>query len=305
MEPIQILWLNRSFTPSGAGVKSHTHSYYHLFIVSNGRLVFTAGDQTLSIEKGTAILVPKGMRHSYLNAEAETVEGIEIKFTIQDPSTDAKLSKAKEAPLSHDEAISLLGERVMSEYTKYGIAADDFAKTLLHAMLKLFLSASPDAVPQRISFFDLDGSSDLTKNVVRYLESHYRESFSLEALAEALSFNKSYLCTAFKKDTKITITDCLNLIRIRHAAELISYSESSMADVAKEAGFGSASHFNHVFRQYIGTTPSEVRKAYPNHILVESDRTNEKKEFHPNRMLYNVLAGKMITPEAVALREDL
>ncbi len=297
METIQILWLNRSFTPENTGVKPHTHPYYHFFVMTEGTLSVTVEGVTSEVSKGSSLLVPKMAEHSYLNHSSETAECIEIKFTLQNPGLESRLTDGKQAVVTSDPAVVILSEKLTEEYSSLGALADEAAKSYLNAILQIM--TRPNRIKsEKETYIDVTGCSELTKEVVSYLEAHYAEQFSLEELAKALSFNKAYLCTAFKKDMKVTIADCLNLIRIRQAARMISYSELSIGDVAKACGFGTSSHFNHVFQHYIGTTPSAVRKAYPNHILLESEEKNKSKTFHPGRMLYNVLAGKMITPES-------
>lgn len=295
MKSIQILWMNRSFTPKGTGVKTHTHPYYHFFLMQRGSLSFTVSDRTFTASRGVAILVPKEAPHSYLNVEEETAECVEIKFTLQDPGLEARLAEVKGAALTDDPAVALLGGKMAEEYSEFGAFGDEAAQAYLNAILQILTR------PYRVNsgsgdLIDVAGCSELTKAVAAYLEAHYKEPFSLDKLARALSFNKAYLCTAFKKDMKITIAECLNLIRVRRAAQMISYSELPLGEVAQECGFGTASHFNHVFQHTIGIKPSAVRKAYPNHILLGPAAKREEKEGNPERVLYNVLAGKMIVP---------
>ena len=296
MEAMQILWLNRSFTPEKTGVKTHTHPYYHFFIMTEGVLRIVVEDESYEVPKGSSFLVPKQAHHSYLNHEAETAQCLEIKFTLQNPSLESRLTDGKKPVITSDPAVVILGEKLTEEYASLGSLADEAAKSYMNAILQIMTRPNRIKTGKETSI-DVTGCSELTKQVVSYLEAHYAEPFSLEELANALSFNKAYLCTAFKKDTKVTIADCLNLIRIRQAARMISYSELSIGEVAVSCGFGTASHFNHVFQHFIGTTPSAVRKAYPNHILLEAENRGHSKTSYPGRMLYNVLAGKMITPE--------
>ncbi|MBR5739125.1 MAG: AraC family transcriptional regulator [Lachnospiraceae bacterium] len=299
MESIQILWLNRSFTPKGTGVKTHTHPYYHFFVMTEGTLTVTVEDETYEVSKGSSLLVPKQAEHSYLNHSTETAGCLEIKFTLQNPGLESRLTDGKHAAVVSDPAVVILSEKLTEELASLGALADEAAKSYLNAILQIM--TRPNRIKsEKETYIDVTGCSELTKQVVSYLEAHYQSPCSLEDLSKALSFNKAYLCTAFKKDMKVTIADCLNLIRIRQAAKMISYSELSIGEVAKACGFGTASHFNHVFQHYIGTTPSAVRKAYPNHILLESEEKDRSKTFHPGRMLYNVLAGKMITPESAS-----
>ena len=293
MQTIQILWMNKSFTPEGTGVKTHTHPYYHFFLMTKGALGIKVGEQTFEVREGSSLLVPKDAPHSYLNYEKTTAECVEIKFTLQDPGLETRLSEEKGAVLTDDPAVTLLGVKTAEEYSSLGALGDEAARAYLNAILQI-MTRRYRVTSGKEGLIDVAGFSELTKDVVAYLEAHYGEPFSLDKLALALSYNKAYLCTAFKKDMKVTIAECLNLIRVRHAAQMISYSELPIGEVAQACGFGTASHFNHVFQHTVGIKPTAVRKAYPNHLLLGPSGRREEKETYPERMLYNVLAGKMI-----------
>jgi len=153
--------------------------------------------------------------------------------------------------------------------------------------------------PGQFLYMDASGYGVLAQQVIHYLEAHYAEDISLDTLAGELDYNKSYLCVAFKKDTNRTIWDCLNMIRIRRAAELIVYSDHSLNRVAQLCGFSSVPTFNRVFLKYVGATPGQCRRAYPGDILVGPQNTD------PNLFMYSVLARKMVTPEMVEAFNDV
>ena len=125
----------------------------------------------------------------------------------------------------------------------------------------------------------------------------------MDSLAQAMNHNKSYLCVAFKKDTQLTILDCLNTIRIRRAAELIVYSEYNLTQVADACGFASVSHFNRVFLKYVGITPGQCRRAYPVDILIHPENSNEIER--ANNFMYSVLAQKLISPQMIKKLDSL
>lgn len=293
MDSVQILWVNRSFTPCSSGVKPHDHPYYHMFVIISGSLDLTVRDTLLHLKKGDCVVVPRDSRHSYINSGDQLVEALEVKFTIKSKSLAAELDRLG-LPFSDNALICPLIDTLTHEYESLGSAANEAAKSYLLASLRLITAEDRRLRKDALSFLEFPEASELTHKIIGWLEDHYHDPFSLEKMAEDLSFNKTYLCAAFKKDTDMTILDCLNLIRIRKAAGLISYSEHSIAHVAEMCGFGSASTFNHVFQKYVGTTPLQVRKAFPNGILFDQTSEGYGKLNDPNRYLFNALAGKRI-----------
>lgn len=92
-----------------------------------------------------------------------------------------------------------------------------------------------------------------------YIEKHYKEKFSLQAMASELFVNGSYLLRVFKKYTGFTPLAYHNHMRCEHAKELLAASDLSVSGVGKSVGFVSPAHFSHVFRKETGCTPTEYR----------------------------------------------
>ena len=107
-----------------------------------------------------------------------------------------------------------------------------------------------------------------------------------------MGVTKNYLCNAFKSNTGITIVDCLNMIRIRKAAEQIVYSDLPLAQVAQMCGYVSVSHFNRVFMRYVGMPPGQCRRAYAYDVTGEDTLV-------PGGFISSVLTGRPITPEII------
>lgn len=295
MERVQIIWVARSYTgPSGA-VKAHKHSYYHMFYICSGTIRITVAGKLHELGQGACILVPKDTEHCYTNIGSESLEYLEVKFSCLSPSLDDRLMEL--GPVISQELVAgEMTERIVQEYEDHNTASDEAATHYLMALLYALTARNRAARQTEFRYIDATHCKPLIQQVVRYLEEHFAENFSLDTVAQTVGRNKSYLCTVFLKETGTTILDCLNTIRVRHAAELIAYSDYSLTDVSTMCGFASTSHFSRIFVKYAGVTPGQCRKAYPDNILVSAESWVESdKVRHPNRFIYNALAHKRIT----------
>ena len=297
MERLQILWIAKSYTLPKAGVKGHCHPYYHMFYISAGEGRFVVDGDVYMLSSGQCLLVPRNAEHAYTNEGDITLEYQEIKFSLAQTAMESRLQSLG-VVISREEMVGKLFERIIQEYSDIGGQADDAAASYLMALLNILTAPSRMESKREFRYFDASSYSDLSKQIVHYLEKNYAKELSLDDLAVALGYNKSYLCVAFKKDTHSTILDCLNMIRIRRAAELIVYSDHSLAHVAAMCGFASDSHFNRVFVKYVGTTPGQCRRAYPVNIVFEPKQSAAPTD-RPSRFMYSVLAQKRITPQMI------
>ena len=107
---------------------------------------------------------------------------------------------------------------------------------------------------QPVSFPDQRGSLTCSDNVIRYIDEHYMENITLEALSARCFLNKSYLCRLFKRETGFHIHDYLTYRRISRAMELLQAGES-VSRAAQRTGFSSDTFFIRVFRQHLNMTP--------------------------------------------------
>jgi len=297
MERLQILWIGKSYALPKAGVKAHRHPYYHMFYISEGQGRFIVDNTTHILSAGQCLLVPRNTEHAYINENDTFFKYLEIKFSLSHPSLDSRL-QGLGTIISNDEMAGMLFERIIQDYADIHGQADEAAAAYLNALLNILISPFRTEMKREFRYFDASSYSALSKQIIHYLEKNYAKELSLDALAEALQYNKSYLCVAFKKDTHSTILDCLNMIRIRRAAELIVYSDHSLAHVAAMCGFASDSHFNRVFVKYVGITPGQCRRAYPANIVYEPKQAIQPTD-RPSRFMYNVLAQKCITPQMI------
>ena len=299
MQHLQLLWVARSLLQPDSGVKSHAHPYYHLFYIQAGDFCFTVGGEAYRLTAGQTLLVPPQIDHGYVNETGAAGEYLEVKF--------ARSATGGESPVQicDDPLAGMLCSRILQEYSDLGKLADSSAVAYLQALLTTLQKDSRyREKPQQFLYLDASRFSPLSRRIVHYLEAHCDEELSLDALAAAMDYNKSYLCAAFKKDTGLTILDCQNMIRIRRAAELIVYSDHSLVQVSQLCGFSSVSHFNRVFLKYAGITPGQARRAYPADILFGSHRPADKTNSQSDQFMYSVLAQKRVTPEMTRTLEE-
>ena len=99
----------------------------------------------------------------------------------------------------------------------------------------------------------------MIRNTLVYLQEHYKERLTVDSIADALHFSKSYLSHSFKEITHTSLISYINLIRCQTARVLI-LEGASVAEAAAECGFSEISYFTRVFKKTLGVLPSEVKE---------------------------------------------
>jgi AraC-like DNA-binding protein len=99
-------------------------------------------------------------------------------------------------------------------------------------------------------------------SVASYIHAHYQDDLSLEGLAQQFGISTSYLSHRFKAVTGFSVTDYVQMTRIRNAQALLINTNIPITEISEPCGFNCFSQFNRVFRKHIGMSPSTYRKKY-------------------------------------------
>jgi hypothetical protein len=86
-------------------------------------------------------------------------------------------------------------------------------------------------------------------------------TLSLQQASEELEINPSYISREFSKYfDNLSFGEYIRKLRIEKAVSLINTTTSSLTEIAYLTGFSDQSHFNRIFKQHMGCSPSVYRK---------------------------------------------
>lgn len=101
--------------------------------------------------------------------------------------------------------------------------------------------------------------NDRMNKVYDYIRKHFKEHISLDEIADEVSMTPPAFARYFKKISRKTFTKFLNEYRVVHASKLLAETSQSITDVSFESGFNNFSHFNKMFKEFTGKSPSAYR----------------------------------------------
>jgi TolB-like protein/AraC-like DNA-binding protein/Tfp pilus assembly protein PilF len=86
------------------------------------------------------------------------------------------------------------------------------------------------------------------------------EQFGVSELADAMNMSRSNLLRKVKKESKLSVSQLINQVRLKRAMEMLRTSALNVSEVSHKVGFNSTSYFIKCFREYYGYPPGEVGK---------------------------------------------
>ncbi len=115
----------------------------------------------------------------------------------------------------------------------------------------------------RLSFLESVHEKKPIQAARDYIELNYAKNLKVADIAARVAMSESHFGHLFKRETGVTPIRYLNRVRIGRAIELLASDRRSIAEIAFRCGFANLTHFNRVFRQLTGKTPSDYRRARP------------------------------------------
>jgi AraC family transcriptional regulator len=103
------------------------------------------------------------------------------------------------------------------------------------------------------------------------IRERFTDPVGLEVIAQAVQVHPAHLAREYRRHYKCTVGEQMRRLRIEYACEQLSTTNHPLADIALAAGFSDQSHFAVGFKQQIGTSPSQYRRA------MQSDAVQLKK----------------------------
>lgn len=98
--------------------------------------------------------------------------------------------------------------------------------------------------------------SQFGRQIISYIDEHFREPLTTGTICSALGFSKSYICHSFRASTGMTVTDYLLYRRCSYAQKLLKAGLCNVSEAAIECGFSNFSYFSRAYRKCMGVLPS-------------------------------------------------
>lgn len=107
---------------------------------------------------------------------------------------------------------------------------------------------------------DIRNGRQLIRKVKELVLERLDQEISLQYMADQVHLNHQYLSVLFKSETGQTFTDYVTHSRMNKAKQLLKDTNLKIYEVAKLSGYLSSKHFMAVFKDVVGSTPSQYRE---------------------------------------------
>ena len=236
----------------------HTHNHTELFFIVSGKGQFLIQDQVFPVSVNNLVIINPNVVHTEDSLNAQPLEYIVLGIEGVELATSAN-SNGHFCVLDHFESLEISSclRNMLREMEQKNTGYEDICQAYMEILIIRLMRSTSLAVqsePQALS-----GNRQCAA-VRRYIDLHFKESLTLEQLAEEAHMNKYYLSHAFKREYGISPINYMIARRIDESKYLLTETDLSMSQIAQLLGFSSLSYFSQVFRKSQEISPMEFRQ---------------------------------------------
>ena len=244
----------------------HTHQFFEIFLITEGRALHLVNDAVQNLEKGDLVLIRPDDCHCYDFYRTFDFQLINVAFTVEAMAAVAGLFAPRRPlegltslplpPVAHlSEEDTAAASRELSSIGRLrDTVSPEYARCYFRGLLAMLLcrhflakETGKAAAPSWLA------------SAVTQMQSIENFRAGLPRMVELCRCSEEHLCREFRKYYRTTPVSYINAQRLGYSLYLLSNTELTILQVAEQCGFGNLSHFYRLFRERFGTSPRKYR----------------------------------------------
>ena len=258
----------------------HAHSEYQLFVVLQGTGTRFIGDSIRSFKPGELILTGPHLPHLWRSDEKYfrknqtlATKGIVVyldeHFLGQNMMDKVELQRLKLLFHKSMRGLEFYGhhKQQVIELLKELLLLDGL-RSLIQLLRILDILATTKEyhyISSRHYSGDIkEHEKDRLNKVYEYIIKNYRSKIPLEKMADMLHMTPTSFSRYFSMKNNKTYSRFIAEIRVKHACELLTETDMSVAEICYECGFNTLSNFNKQFKDIMDKKPTGYKREFMN-----------------------------------------
>ena len=236
----------------------HAHRHAEMFFIMSGSGTFQLQRHSFPVSGRSLVIINPGVMHCEQSNQGSPLEYIVLGVENLEMAANEKgyvLTTFNRDWDTVSVSLRLMLQEARSGQDGYSQVCQRMLEIILLRILRCRgLSLASEAV-------GMDDNRECGM-VRRYIDEHFKESITLDQLAELAHINKYYLVHAFRKTYGTSPINYLISRRIQESRFLLTNSNHSLSQIARILGFSSLSYFSQSFHRAEGVSPMEYRKLH-------------------------------------------
>lgn len=235
---------------------SHWHLEHELIVCCQGSARVMINDRLFTVHGGECAFCPSGSVH-YINAGDDAI----VLICIFDEKLTHGITDAHrlDTPVFADRyGVASVLASMLDELSRRPLFFSERTEGLVLQLMADVFRGEP------INHQPTKPSAVMTryKELLCKLDGEY-EFISFSEAAEYMNFSQVYFSGYFKRQSGMTFTQYMNVVKIEKAVQLLSAGHGmKMSEVMSRCGFNTIRSFNRTFKELTGYSPRQIPPRY-------------------------------------------
>ncbi|WP_429374101.1 AraC family transcriptional regulator [Paenibacillus sp. DS2015] len=246
--------------------RPHLHPFYELFYLLDGERVYFINGKVCTAKKGDLVVIVPNELHSTTSSNIEKFDRVLIKFT-QEFVGETSPSLLTLPPFQESTVITFsMKEQSIIEHILQQILVECKEQPPLYvACVQQLLTELLIRIHRSSHIHNQHNTANMhpmhqkVSEIASYINSHYKETLTLEETAKLFYISPAYLSRIYFKLTGFHFSEYIRIVRIREAQKLLHTTRDKVQVIAEQVGFEHISHFNKTFKAITGVSPLRYR----------------------------------------------
>ena len=249
--------------------KIQSHDDYELYFLVDGKRLFFTENSFYELEKGDLLMILPGVVHAFIDAKPSkyTRAAINISPQFLEPLLGTEFERRAcssngvifvRAPQIHSSVM----EEFDMIYKNKDTSNEKFifiTMSLIYKLVYHLLTLEPTVVSTNGTF----QHNKRLAEILKYITLNCTKPLTISHISGKFFISEYHLCRIFKRYIGKSILEYIIFLRIEKAkGALRSYPEKKIREIAKECGFSTVTHFNHMFQKQVQMSPSQYRQLH-------------------------------------------
>ncbi|MGP4078772.1 helix-turn-helix domain-containing protein [Pseudalkalibacillus sp. R45] len=226
-----------------------------LVYVTEGKVRYFIDNKQLDLEKGEFLYVPSKQYRAWMNHPDESHKKYTAVFSWQD-SFQAIFTERNQLLRFKPRNSAYYEQRFAFLFVQWLGQKNFYEQLSYHVIAELLLLVSQEKSERN--------ASPVKEQIVRKMQDHilynFRRNITIEELASIVDVTPNYVTILFKEVIGVTPIQYLHQIRINTAWNLMTDTNMTIREVAEYLGYCDQSYFNRMFKKWMGTAPSRMKR---------------------------------------------
>lgn len=230
----------------------HLHKELEVIYVRQGKSVAYADKNSYMLNAGDMFITFPNQVHYY-----RTVQRGEYIVLIFSPDILYGISAEISRSIPDINCFSSSDDRELKDIFERIYASDgEYKNIAISGYLNVIMSR---ILPRlRLQTVNAENNSAFY-NIIDFCTHNFKDDITLDIVAEGLHLSKYYISRLINKRLKQNFNEYINNLRISEACNLLRETDTKIADISEDVGFGTIRSFNRAFKLVMGVSPTEYR----------------------------------------------